>query len=109
MTSAICNTKFRNYPVVFIGKIGTFVKDVPSSALNHLVVEKISEHGFHLVFLLLDLDELQEILPRFSYVNRPSIIHDSLECDLFIYRLNGISNPKNNYRIPPKEISSALT
>ena len=48
---SIWDTKFRNYPIVFIAKKKkTFVKDVPSSALNHLVVEKISEHGFHQVF-----------------------------------------------------------
>ena len=39
-TPAIWCTKFVNYPVVFIGKIVKFVKDVPSSVLNHLVVEK---------------------------------------------------------------------
>ena len=53
----IWGMKFRNYvhPVVFVGKIGTFVKDVPSSVLNYLVVENISEHRFHRVFLLFDL------------------------------------------------------
>ena len=49
------STAIKNYPVVFIGNIGTFVKYVPSSALNYEVIENISEHRFHLVFLLFDI------------------------------------------------------
>ena len=64
-------TKFRNNPVVFIGKIGTIVRDVLSSVLNHSMVENISEHRFHCVFILFDLDELDGSYTRVHLCESP--------------------------------------
>ena len=38
---------FRNYPIVFIDKIGKIAKDVQLSVINYLVVGNILEHSFH--------------------------------------------------------------